>query len=125
MPNVELRAGAGEGADPGAQANGLKNRYAAKARRYETLAQLLAAEQLDLVAICNHNGRRTAAILACAAHKLDAIAEKPLALDRADLDAVYAAVKRSGIHLGMLLPMRFEPHYLAMQIGRASCRERV
>jgi predicted dehydrogenase len=115
LPDVELVAVAGEGSDPGAQANGLKNRYAAKARRYETLAQLLAAEQLDLVAICNHNGRRTAAILACAAHKLDAIAEKPLALDRADLDAVYAAVKRSGIHLGMLLPMRFEPHYLAMR----------
>ena len=43
------------------------------------------------------------------------IAEKPLALHRADLDAVYAAVKRSGIHLGMLLPMRFDPPYLAMR----------
>ena len=43
------------------------------------------------------------------------IAEKPLALDRQDLNAVYAAVKRSGIHLGMLLPMRFDPPYLAMR----------
>lgn len=115
LPDVELVAVAGEGSDPGAQANVLKNRYAAKARRYETLAQLLAAEQLDVVAVCNHNGRRTAAILACAARKLNVIAEKPLALDRADLDAVYAAVKRNGIHLGMLLPMRFEPPYLAMR----------
>lgn len=115
LPDVELVAVAGEGSDPGALANGLKNRYAATARRYETLAQLLAAEQLDVVAICNHNGRRTAAILACAARKLNVIAEKPLALHRADLDAVYAAVKRSGIHLGMLLPMRFEPPYLAIR----------
>jgi predicted dehydrogenase len=115
LPDVELVAVASEASDPGAQANALKNRYAAKARRYDTLAQLLAAEQLDVVAICNHNGRRTPAILACAARKLNAIAEKPLALHRADLDAVYAAVKRSGIHLGMLLPMRFEPHYLAMR----------
>ncbi|MCX6632848.1 MAG: Gfo/Idh/MocA family oxidoreductase [Candidatus Solibacter sp.] len=115
LPDVELVAVAGEESDPGAQASVLKNRYAAKARRYETLAQLLAAEQLDAVAVCNHNGRRTAAILACAERKLNVIAEKPLALRRADLDAVYAAVKRSGIHLGMLLPMRFEPPYLAMR----------
>jgi predicted dehydrogenase len=115
LPDVELVAVAGEGSDPGAQASALKNRYAAKARRYETLAQLLAAEPLDVVAVCNHNGRRTAAILACAGRKLNVIAEKPLALHRADLEAVYAAVKRSGIHLGMLLPMRFDPPYLAMR----------
>ena len=28
---------------------------------------------------------------------------------------MYAAVKRNGIHLGMLLPMRFDPPYLAMR----------
>ena len=115
LPDVELVAVAGEGSDADAQANGLKNRYAAKARRYDTLAQLLAAEQPDVVALCNHNGRRATAILACAARKLNVIAEKPLALHRADLDAVYAAVKRSGIHLGMLLPMRFDPPYMAMR----------
>ena len=115
LPDVELVAVAAEESDPGAQAGALKDRYAAKARRYQTLAQLLAAEQLDVVAVCNHNGRRTAAILACAARQIDVIAEKPLALHRADLDAVYAAVRRSGIHLGMLLPMRFDPPYLAMR----------
>ncbi|MGD0775219.1 MAG: Gfo/Idh/MocA family oxidoreductase [Candidatus Solibacter sp.] len=115
LPDVELVAVAGEASDPEAQANALKNRYVAQARRYQTLVQLLAAEPLDMVAVCNHNGRRTQAILACAERKLNVIAEKPLALDRAGLDAVYAAVKRSGIHLGMLLPMRFEPPYLAMR----------
>ena len=115
LPDVELVAVAGEESDPAALASGLKNRYAAKARRYETLTQLLAAEQVDVVALCNNNGRRAAAILACAARKINVIAEKPLALSRADLDAVYAAVKRSGIHLGMLLPMRFDPPYLAMR----------
>ena len=115
LPDVELVAVASESSDPEAQANVLKNRYAAKARRYETLAQLLSAEQPDVVAVCNHNGGRAAAILACAARKLNVIAEKPLALNRADLDAVFAAVQRSGIHLGMLLPMRFEPPYLAMR----------
>ena len=60
LPDVELVAVAGEESDPDAQASGLKNRYAAKARRYETLTELLAAEQLDVVAVCNHNGRRAA-----------------------------------------------------------------
>lgn len=115
LPDVELVALAAEDSDAAAQTGALRNAYAAKARRYDTLAQLLAAETLDVVAVCNNNGRRTAAILACAARKLNVIAEKPLALDRADLDAVYAAVKRSGIHLGMLLPMRFDPPYLAMR----------
>ena len=115
LPDVELTAVAAEESDPDAEANALKNRFVAKARRYDTLAQLLSAEQLDVVAVCNHNGRRAAAILACAARKLNVIAEKPLALNRADLDAVYDAVKRNGIHLGMLLPMRFDPPYLAMR----------
>ncbi len=115
LPDVELVAVAAEASDPAALASGLKNRYAAKARHYQTLTELLAAEQPDVVALCNHNGRRAAGILACAARKINVIAEKPLALGRADLDAVYAAVKRSGIHLGMLLPMRFDPPYLAMR----------
>jgi predicted dehydrogenase len=115
LPDVELTAVAGEESDAEALAIGLKNRFAAKARRYDTLAQLLAREQPDVVAVCNHNGRRSAAILACAARKINVIAEKPLALHRADLDAVYAAVKRGGIHLGMLLPMRFDSPYLAMR----------
>jgi predicted dehydrogenase len=115
LPDVELVAVTGEESDPGAQASALRNRYVAKARLYDSLTQLLDAEQLDVVAVCNNNGWRAAAILACAARKLNVIAEKPLALRRADLDAVYTAVKRNGVHLGMLLPMRFEPPYLAMR----------
>ena len=115
LPDVELVAVAVEESDPDAEASAFKNRYVAKARRYETLAELLGGEQVDVVAVCNHNGRRSAAILACAARRVNVIAEKPLAIDRADLDAVYDAVKRSGIHLGMLLPMRFDPPYLAMR----------
>jgi predicted dehydrogenase len=76
---------------------------------------MLSREKLDVVALCNNGGRRTPGILACAARKLDVIAEKPLAMNREDLDAVYTAVKQSGIRLGMLLPMRFDSPYLAMR----------
>jgi predicted dehydrogenase len=115
VPEIELVAMADDGSDPAALAQSLKNPHAARARRYATLEEMLAREQLDVAALCNNNGRRAPAILACAARKLDVIAEKPLALDRASMDAVYAAVKRSGIRLGMLLPMRFDPPYLAMR----------
>src|SRR3954447_14464913 len=73
LPDVELVAATGEESDPGAQASGFRNRYVAKARRYDSLAQLQNREQLDVVAVCNNDGRRAAAILACAAHKVNVI----------------------------------------------------
>jgi predicted dehydrogenase len=114
-PNIELVAVAADGSDPAARTAGLKDQFAARAHQYDALDDMLSHEKLDVVALCNNGGRRAAAIRACAARKLDVIAEKPLALNRADLDAVYAAVKSSGIRLGMLLPMRFDSPYLAMR----------
>jgi predicted dehydrogenase len=114
-PDVELVAVASDASDPAALAQSLKDPFAAKARRYDTLEDMLAHEPLDMAALCNNNGRRAPAILACAARKLNVIAEKPLALNRGDMDAVYAAVKSNGIRLGMLLPMRFDSPYLAMR----------
>src|SRR5258708_36967034 len=114
-PGIELAAVADDGSDPAARAQGLKNPLAAKATHYDALEDMLAHERLDVVALCNNDGRRAASIRACAARKIDVIAEKPLALNRADLDAVYGAVKQSGIRLGMLLPMRFDAPYLAIR----------
>ncbi|MGH9629441.1 MAG: Gfo/Idh/MocA family protein [Bryobacteraceae bacterium] len=81
-------------------------------RRYE---EMLDREKLDLVAVCNNNGERAAAILACAKRKLNIIAEKPLAITRADFEKVRKTVDQAGVRLGMLLPMRFDSHYLAMK----------
>ena len=114
-PDVELIAIADEESDPAARAQVLRDPFAAKAAHYNTLNDLLAREKPDVVALCNHGGLRAGAIRACAARKLDVIAEKPLAFSRADLDSVYAAVKQNGIRLGMLLPMRFDAPYLAMK----------
>ncbi|MCS6953797.1 MAG: Gfo/Idh/MocA family oxidoreductase [Bryobacteraceae bacterium] len=87
----------------------------AHARRYTELERMLDAERLDLVAVCNNNGERAAAILACAARKLHVIAEKPLAIERDSLRRVQEAIARNGVELSMLLPMRFAPPYLAMK----------
>ncbi|HXB69374.1 MAG TPA: Gfo/Idh/MocA family oxidoreductase [Candidatus Acidoferrales bacterium] len=115
FPDVELAAVADAGSDPRAIESTLRNPFARKAHRYTDYGEMLNREQLDCVAICNHNGGRAAAIAACAARKLDLIAEKPFAINRRDLASVIAAVETHRVHAGMLLPMRFDPPYLAMK----------
>jgi len=115
FPDVELVAVADAGSDPRAVQSILRNPLVARARRYPSYLELLRREQIDCVAICNNNGERAAAILACAERKLNLIAEKPFAVSRRELAAVIAAVGKYGIHAGMLLPMRFAPPYLAMK----------
>jgi predicted dehydrogenase len=115
LPDVQLVAVADARSDAGAIASSAKNAYVARAHRYPQASEMLEREKLDVVAVCNNDGDRAGAILACAARKLNVIAEKPLGLTRAELDGVYKAVKDNSIALGMLLPMRFDPPYLAMK----------
>jgi len=86
-----------------------------KARQYADWREMLAKEEVDLVAINNNNGERARSILACAARGLNIYAEKPLALTRADLTAIKRAVTSKKIALGMQLPMRFSAGYLALK----------
>jgi predicted dehydrogenase len=115
FPEVELVAVADAESDARAIASTLRNPFVAKARRHNGYAEMLAGEKLDCVAVCNHNGGRAAAILAALERKLDFIAEKPYAITRRDFDAVVKAVEKNRVHAGMLLPMRFEPPYLALK----------
>jgi predicted dehydrogenase len=115
FPDVELAAVADANSDPAAMASALKNPFIARARRYPDYPEMLRRERLDCVGVCNHNGGRAAAIVACAERHLDFIAEKPLAITRSELQSVAGAVERNRVKAGMLLPMRFEPPYLAMK----------
>ncbi len=85
------------------------------AKAYTDYRRMLDAERLDVVGVCNSNGERAAAILACVERKAHVAAEKPLAIERADLERIRSAVARNGVHLTMLLPMRFDPTYRAMK----------
>jgi predicted dehydrogenase len=76
---------------------------------------MLDRERFDVVAVCNSNGERAAAIRTCLERKIHVVAEKPLAIEMADLARVKEAVAASGVHLTMLLPMRFDPMYLALR----------
>ena len=115
FPDVELVAVADAASDPGAIRSVMRNAFVAKARRYTTYAEMLDKEGLDCVGICNNNGERAAAIIACAERKLNLIAEKPYATSRRDLTAAIAAIEKNRVHAGMLLPMRFAPNYVAMK----------
>lgn len=83
----------------------------AGAKSYSDYRHMLDAEKPDVVAVCNNNGERAAAILEAAGRRMNVIAEKPLALNRTDLNRVKAAIEKNRIQLGMLLPMRYEPPY--------------
>jgi predicted dehydrogenase len=82
---------------------------------YKTHASMLETEPLDLVAVCGENGVRAATIRDCALRHLPIIAEKPLALNLAELELANKAIVEAGIPLTMLLPMRFSGHYAAMK----------
>ena len=113
LPDVEVVAMSEPNADERA-------RYAARpelarARQYVDWREMLATESIDLVAINNNNGERARTILACVARGLNVYAEKPLALSRPELATIRRAVTAKKVSLGMQLPMRFAPGYLALK----------
>ena len=107
LPDIELVAVA----DPEQKPRGRM----AQAHLYRDWRELLDREKPEMVSICGPNGSRAEIIVACAERKMHVVAEKPLAIEKADLERVRRAVESSGIRLTMLLPMRFAPPYLAMK----------
>ncbi|MBI3281083.1 MAG: Gfo/Idh/MocA family oxidoreductase [Acidobacteria bacterium] len=87
----------------------------AAAVKYADYRQMLERERPDVVAVCNTNGERAAAVLAALKRGLHVIAEKPLATRRSDYNEIKSAVARQGVKLGQLLPMRFSSPFLAMR----------
>ncbi|HEU0120305.1 MAG TPA: Gfo/Idh/MocA family oxidoreductase [Bryobacteraceae bacterium] len=113
LPDVELAAVAES--DPAELAKIQKRPVAAKAKFYSDYRRMLDAEKLDLVGVCTSNGDRAASVIAVAERGLPLIAEKPVALNRADFEKTKRAVTKSGKPIWLILPLRYEPPYLAMR----------
>jgi predicted dehydrogenase len=114
LPDIELVAAADPDERRVARLAKLPN--AAGMRAYKDWRELLDKEkELDMVATCGTNGERAPILLACAARKVHIVAEKPLAIERRDLDRIRKAVAAAGVRLTMLLPMRFSPPYAAVK----------
>ena len=86
-----------------------------KAKVYSDPRRMLDETKPDIVGVCNDNGHRAEAILECLRRGLHVVAEKPLALSSGDLERIKRELKRSGVKLGMLLPMRWERPFLALK----------
>jgi predicted dehydrogenase len=93
----------------------LRNPRHFTARYYADYHQMLDREKPELVGVCNSDGERAAAVLECLQRRMHVIAEKPLACEYADFLAIRKAVAAAGVQLSMLLPMRFQPEYLALK----------
>lgn len=113
LPDVEVTAIAHP--DAAVVAKQMKNPRLANAKYYPDWRRMLDEEKFDVVSVCNANGPRAEAILACLDRKVHIIAEKPLALDRKTLDRIRARLASNGTRLSTLLPMRFEPSYLGLK----------
>jgi len=83
----------------------------ADTKTYTDYRDMLDREAVDLVGESVADDERGEIIQSCAARGIHILAEKPLAFTLDELAAVREAVAQSGIHLSMLLTMRFEPAY--------------
>jgi UDP-N-acetyl-2-amino-2-deoxyglucuronate dehydrogenase len=76
---------------------------------YADYRDLLAREEVDVIAICTpHDLHLPMALDAAAAHK-HLLIEKPLARNTAECDGIIAACEQAGVTLGVLFQMRHDP----------------
>ncbi len=85
-----------------------------KTRTFTDPIQMLDEVELDIVGVCGMDSERAPVILEAAKRGIHILAEKPLAMTLDELEQVKQAVADAGVHLSMLLTMRFDPAYLTM-----------
>lgn len=85
-------------------------------RRYRNFGEMLADPEIDCVSLCSPRRRDQAAeaVRALLAGK-HVLAEKPCAMTGADLDGIFAAVKKSGKIFHEMSGTAFAQPYLAMR----------
>ncbi len=107
LPDVELAAYASP--EPSRDA------AFARATHYTDRRKMLDREQLDIAVVANDDGARAGGILDCVERKVHVYAEKPLARTKDDYLRVKRAVTNSGIRLGMMMNLRYEPQFVALR----------
>lgn len=100
---------------------GLTRREAFRgARVYDDFETMFEREKFDVVGVCNTNGHRAKVIVEAARRGWHVAAEKPVALNGEELQAVRDAIAKAGIGFTSLLPMRYEPPlYTMAQLAQA------
>ncbi len=80
----------------------------------ESVEALLAAPDVDAVAICTTTDTHAALIAAAAQAGKAIFCEKPVSLDLAELDAALAAVEAAGVPFQIGFNRRFDPAHAAV-----------
>jgi predicted dehydrogenase len=93
----------------------MMNPWMKGAARFSDWREMLNHVGADVAAVCNDNGGRAQAVIACIQRGLHVIAEKPLALNSADLLKIRLVSEEHHVRVGLLLPMRYEPAYQMMK----------
>ncbi len=86
-----------------------------KAKPFLDQEKMLDEIKPDVVAVVNDDGGRAKAVLACLQRGIHCIAEKPLAIQRTDLNKIKRVARDSKGRLGMLVPLRYAPQFLALR----------
>ncbi len=86
-----------------------------KVRTYETGAELLAKEKLDIVSIVVPNAYHKELTIAALESGANVLCEKPMALNAAEAEEMLAAAKRVNRKLGINFSFRFTPQSRAMK----------
>jgi myo-inositol 2-dehydrogenase / D-chiro-inositol 1-dehydrogenase len=90
------------------------------ARVAASAGELLAAGDVDAVAICTTTDTHVDAIVAAAAAGKAILCEKPISLDLADVDRALAAVDESGVLFQVGFNRRFDPAHQSVHDAVAS-----
>ncbi len=86
-------------------ATGFAEKYGCKA--YETLEELLADGNIDIVNICTPSGLHSQQVVAAANAKKNIIVEKPMAITQRQMEDAIAAVEANGVKLEVISQLRF------------------
>lgn len=74
---------------------------------YDTLAQLLASDEIDVVCICTPSGIHLEPALQCIAANKHCMIEKPLEITVERCDQLISAARQAGVKVGVIFPSRF------------------
>ncbi|HEX2186365.1 MAG TPA: Gfo/Idh/MocA family oxidoreductase [Chloroflexota bacterium] len=81
-------------------------------REYDSIAQMLETEELDVVSVCTETSRHAEVVEAAAARRVHSIVEKPLAFSLADAERMYAAAGKYGVQVATNYPSRWPARIL-------------
>ncbi len=85
-------------------------------RRYETLEEIIADQQVQMVSLCSpRRDEQVAHAIACLKAGKHVYAEKPAALNEADLDLILATAQQHGVTFHEMAETSFVEPYAAMK----------